>query len=210
MASIPQLLTAVIQDSRLHARFLNSLSYLEYRGARKIARALRTEDIDDDVLTHAMEEMGHALCFKKLAIKVGGEEFRLYRSPTLLAEEAIKHYFFALDQGVETMLAGLPNLSISARKRVYYFVTWLIEVRAVAVYRDYQRLLQQFGQSLSLKPILADEAGHLADVESAIAKIQQEVGIDISGLLALESELFLRTWEAMSHAAEPVVQVLPL
>ncbi len=184
------LLTDIIAQPHLHARFLNSLSYLEYRGARKIARVMNTEDIDDEVLRHATEEMGHALYFKKLALKVGGPEFRLYRPSTVLAEAALKHYFFALDRGVDELLRN-------AKKQVYYYVTWLIEERAVTVYREYQRLLTGTGQSISLKPILSDEVGHLNEVKAALSK-----DVAYAPLVALEESLFTQTWKAIAAEVE--------
>ena len=204
MEPVTSLLVKIIQDDRLHARFLNNLSYLEYRGARKIARALNTEDVDEDVLKHAMEEAKHALFFKKLAIRFGGNEFKFYRKDTLLAETAIKRYFYELDYETERLLLLAPELKASVKKATYHFVTWLIEVRAISIYREYEKLLGQYGRSISLKPILSEEALHLSDVNTQIEQMKETYGIEISPLVALEDRLFWETWTELRGSIAPI------
>jgi hypothetical protein len=192
MKNVTGLLQRLIADDQQHARFLNSLSYLEYRGARKIMRALSTRDVDDEVLSHAMEESRHALYFKKLAIKTGGPAFKTFAAENMLAPQAVKRYFFELDAGAKSVLGSAPKLA-------YLFVTWLIEERAMHVYREYERLLRLAGHTVTLKPVLADEAQHLHDVKA----ILQTSGMEkpAAQLFALEERLFEETWSAMQDEA---------
>lgn len=200
MQSLRTPLKAIIADDRLHARFLNSFSYLEYRGARKMARALESEDIDDDVLAHAMEEARHALYLKKMAMKIGGTEFKYYRPQTLLSESAIKRYIHELDStaGAVILQAHEPR---HARKAVYHFVTWLLEVRAIALYEIYEELLRSVASPVSLRPILADEENHLTYVTGHVETLRQRYGIEAAPLVELEERLFWQSWNELQQAA---------
>ena len=57
-------------NPKLHAKFLNTLSFLEYTGARKIVKSQDAEDIDMEKLSHMAEEIRHALMFKRFSNKV--------------------------------------------------------------------------------------------------------------------------------------------
>jgi len=203
------LLKRIIADENLHARFLNSMSYLEYRGARKMARALQTEDIDDQVLAHAMEESRHALYLKKMAMKIGGPDFKLYRTETLVAEESLKRYFHELDSVAKLLITAThePN---NVRKAVYHFVTWLIEERAIALYQQYEELLREVGSVVSLKPILADEENHLHFVKNHVDWLNKTDGIQLEPLVNLENRLFWQAWNEMEQAAGVVHAPIPV
>jgi hypothetical protein len=199
MVQIKDFIKQAMGDNDSHARWLNSLSYLEYRGSRKIMRALQSTDMDDEILAHALEEVRHALFFKRLAIKVGGAKFRHYRGPTLLAEAAIKHYFFVLDQAAAERVAGLGG---EVRAIVYRVVTWLIEERALKVYKEYETLLQQQAVSFSLKPVLMDEDRHLAEVRVRLDGLFHEKGVDLRSLVECEELLFAQTLSALVAALQ--------
>lgn len=197
----------LLGNDGVHSRFLNSLSYLEYRGARKIARALQTEDIDDDVLTHAMEESRHALYFKKLAIKLGGNDYRFYRTNSLLAERAIKSYFYDLDQATEKIISQQmisDPIDGSRKKAVYYFVTWLIEERAMKLYQTYEAVLTKADHWISVKPVIADEDRHLQEVKRQTEKV---TGLNFPDLLALEGQLFSQMWNEVQLDAAHLLHI---
>lgn len=158
-------------------------------------RALSTDEIDDEVLSHAMEESRHALYFKKLAMRLGGSEFRVYSSETLLAEAAIKRYFHELDRGAESQL----RTQDAGKKTVYRFVTWLIEERAIRLYALYDELLREARHPITLKPVINDEVQHLSDMKAAIQPKFSE-----RPLLELEDRLFWETWSAIEIASRAV------
>ncbi len=187
---VQQLIQTVVQSPTLHAKFLNSFSYLEYRGFRKIARSLGTEDINDETLTHTYEEVRHAVYFKRLAMKVGGQKFSSFNTDNLLSEKAIKAYFYDLDLGVAKILGAQPKL-------IYQLVTWLIEERALKVYRIYESILDQSQFDFSLKPILNDEENHLSEVQQVLKSISLEIK---NKLIELEEDCFNRTWQAFEAA----------
>ncbi len=72
----------------------------------------------------------------------------------------------------------------------YLLTTYLIEVRAGQVYTTYNRLLSERGYSLSLRSILREEAGHLAEMSGEISRIALEGFID--ELTILEANAFGR------------------
>ena len=97
----------IVAEPALHARWLNTFSYLEYVGFRKIVKSQRAEYLTAAILGHACEEGCHALSLKKLAVKLGGAEFDSYSPEVLLCDEEAKTYFQELDQSCE----GSPLIS---------------------------------------------------------------------------------------------------
>ena len=58
-----------------------------------------------EMLTHTMEEVRHALFFKRQAVRLHGDAFRTYTGENMLCASAIKKYFYDLDRGVVERLA---------------------------------------------------------------------------------------------------------
>src|SRR6188474_947111 len=67
-----RLLDRIVVDAPLHARFVNTLSRLEYVGVRKILKSRRSEHIGLDGLQHILDEAVHALRLKKAAVALAG------------------------------------------------------------------------------------------------------------------------------------------
>src|SRR3954466_7408301 len=65
------LLGDVVAVPGVHARFVNTLSRLEYVGVRKMLKSRRSERMDLDGLQHVLDEGVHALRLKKAAIGLG-------------------------------------------------------------------------------------------------------------------------------------------
>jgi hypothetical protein len=160
--NIKVFLNQIVKNPELHGRWLNSLSYLEYRGVRKIMRSQHTKDINEELLAHAMEEARHALVFKKMALKIGGPEFSTYSDNTLLAPNAIKSYFYELDKKGSEYCCH-QNSEFTPND-FYKWITWTIEERALQVYQIYDQVLKENGIDLSLNSILSDEFRHLNEV----------------------------------------------
>lgn len=144
-------LQKTIADKYLHACWLNSLSYLEYRGFRKIVRSQSTEEITKEILLHVNEEVKHALILKKLAIKIGGINFSHYSEKTMLSGQNLKKYFYNLDL----------EISKHASSNLYQAVTLTIELRALKIYRAYETLLQASQEGITIQVIIDDEEKHL-------------------------------------------------
>lgn len=157
----------VVKNDHIHACWLNTFSFLEYIGFRKIVKSQRADVLDRALLMHALEEGRHALLLKKLAVKLGGSAFDLYKPETMLCPEAAKAYFQELDHGCDEKFADLGDAERAAL--VYLYVTWLIERRALDVYGIYKKGLGDSPVAPKLTALLAEEVGHLRHVEAGIA-----------------------------------------
>lgn len=180
--TIQNLLTKIISNDHLHARWLNSLSYLEYRGARKILRSQNTENINLNMLQHIFEESKHALFFKKKAVRIGGQSFDNYHQLNTLQFSAVKNYFYCLDQLIHHYLV---EKMINARE-AYQLTSWLIEQRALIVYQIYNQLLIQYHFDFNMQFLLNEEEQHFKEV-SHLNFVNQEIKQD---LLNSEAVLF--------------------
>jgi predicted alpha/beta hydrolase family esterase len=136
---LEDLIGAVVADPALHARWLNTFSYLEYVGFCKIVKSQRAEVLTAAILGHACEEGRHALGLKRLAIKLGGAEFDSYAPEVLLCGEETRAYFQDLDKACDEAFAGRSEAERG--KLTYCYVTWLVERRALDVYHVYRRAL---------------------------------------------------------------------
>lgn len=68
---LEQLTDVVVADRTLHGRWLNTLSYLENCGARKIASCEHPTKVKEEMLKHASEEFRHAFYLKKQLSRLG-------------------------------------------------------------------------------------------------------------------------------------------
>ncbi len=156
------LIGTVVATPELHARWLNTFSFLEYVGFRKIVKSQKAEALSAEVLAHALEEGRHALSLKKLAMKIGGKGFDSYASDAMLCGEAAEDYFQTLDHACDAALSDQSEELRSAL--VYLYVTWLIEIRALEVYTAYSKALASVPGMQALDGLLAEEEQHLSRV----------------------------------------------
>ena len=156
----------ILQDQNLHAKFLNTLSFLEYIGARKIFKGRDEKSVDFETLMHMSEEVRHALLFKRLSIKVCSKK-RNYDSEGVFCFEITRRYIGDLDKYCE----GLVE-----QDDCYALVSYIIEQRAVSFYRHYSRTLEKRGGGFSLKSLLVEEERHLEEME---AKIRGNLSPDV-------------------------------
>ncbi len=191
----------VVQDDHLHARWLNTFSFLEYIGFRKIVKSQRAEVLNRSLLMHALEEGRHALLLKKLAVKLAGPAFDFYTPETMLCTDAAKTYFQELDHGCDEKFADRSDLERA--KLVYLYVTWLVERRALDVYGLYHKVLGDSEVAPKLRALLAEEVGHLRAVEAGIAAGDPDHAARSSEFEALEHRLYETFVSALAHELEP-------
>src|SRR3984957_8254334 len=89
-----QLLSRIVAVPTLHAKWLNTLSYLENCGARKIAACEHPKLVKEEMLKHAAEEFRHAHYLKRQIVKVSAP---LETYADILGGLATHHYLRALD-----------------------------------------------------------------------------------------------------------------
>lgn len=153
---IVNLLEQIVSNSSLHSRFLNTLSFLEYIGTRKIIKSQASDYFNEELLEHLNEEARHSLFFKKLAQKLSNKAMG-FRPEDLLLKKDSESYFQNLDKKSKELS---PNPFIN-----YLYTTWSIENRAIYLYSIYDKILKKHSFSFSLRFILKEEGEHLKYVE---------------------------------------------
>lgn len=83
---VTSLLNKIVQNNGLYAKWLNTLSYLENCGARKIAICEHATLVKEEMLKHASEEFRHSHYLKKQIKRISSSHFPNY-SPLLFLEE---------------------------------------------------------------------------------------------------------------------------
>jgi hypothetical protein len=169
---LESLVEKIVSDPALHARWLNTFSYLEYVGFRKIVKSQRAETLNAAILGHACEEGRHALGLKKLAVKAGGAEFDSYRPEVLLCGPEAEAYIQDLDKACDEAFATRPEAERA--KLTYAYVTWLVERRALDVYQSYRNALGETEIARKLGSLVNEEMRHLADIEAMLQACDPE------------------------------------
>lgn len=163
-------LNKVVLKNKTHAYWLNTLSFLEHIGSRKIVKSQNSHSLSFTLLEHIAEESRHAYFFKKLAQKLVEEKTcPNFEEKFMLNGKEGEKYFQQLDRSVETNLKS----SDSERSKVilflnYLYTTWLVERRALWLYEIYSDILKEKKFSFHLKPVLVDEDKHLETVEKEL------------------------------------------
>jgi hypothetical protein len=195
-AELPGVLDRIIARPVWHARFVNTLSRLEYVGVRKILKSRRSERLDQDGLQHILDEAVHALRLKKAAAALasaapaGGNVVETFADGDTLAGEAGETYLQALDRRAEEALA---DLAPDARAEVNYLLTSAaIEVRAQVFYPIYEARLRAAGAPFSVSAISKDEDRHLEEMATRLARALPDWRARLEPLLAAEEALFGR------------------
>lgn len=196
---IDQLMNRIISNTDTHARWLNTLSYLEYIGFRKIIKSQPASLMTQATLLHANEEGRHALLLKNVSLKVGGEKFDSYQSQTLLCGTEAEDYFQSVDAGAEKLLSETAT-DLKLTRLTYFAVTWLVEVRALEVYGAYTNALNGAGIASPLASLLKEEERHLQEVNEEIAGLLSE---DLrERLTVMESLCYSKYMNALTQELE--------
>ena len=162
---LKQIITGLVADDHQHARWLNTLSFMENAGARKISASEHKTDVTLIVLKHAAEEHRHAFYLKKQITKLGQNLCPTYSNDSLLTPRESRYYLNTLDIRVCKYLKSTLGLSgFQLKFAAYLLVTYAIEVRADALYPIYQEVLDEFGSKINVKSIIAEEEGHLEEM----------------------------------------------
>ena len=177
-------LKKLIDHPEIHGRFLNTLSLMEYIGARKIVKSQRESQIDSEVLAHMTEEIRHAQIFKKLALQISDGRLRTYDEEYLAAGAEGRSYLQTIDRGIESLLGH------GRFWENYLLSTLVIEERANQVYPEYARLLAPFGMDGYLKTILREEAKHLNEIREQLGGLNGLNQDQLAAIKQLEQQAF--------------------
>lgn len=181
----------IIEQPEVHARWLNTLSLMENVGARKIKNCEHPIFVNEIILKHAAEEARHAYFLKKQIQKIRKDACPTYETPYLLAAKSSYAYLNRLDVYVSRYLKRNYGLQLDKLKyAAYLLVTYAIEVRADALYPEYQKALTQFNCPVSVRKIIVEEEQHLAEMIKQLGELSAESDKMRADVVAMETDLF--------------------
>lgn len=190
-----ELLDRMIADPRLHGRWLETLSYLEMTGSRKISAYMPSQKCPLFLLQHGAEESRHAFFFKhqirKLGLDVDGDR-------EILGGVRGKWYLHMIDQFVVRSLKSSGLSGASLRDAAYLLTTLSIELRAEWLYPLYESRLRLHDIPVSLRAVIKEEEAHLDFVRQKIA--QSDLEAFIHPLMKYEAELFDKFTESLNRS----------
>ncbi len=188
---LSRIVEKVVVSDDLHAQWLNSLSMMENTGARKISKYEHPVNTTLIVLKHAAEEARHAYYLKKQIGKLTKDGCPDYSYPYLLAPIESHHYLNMLDVEACRYLKNKLHLEGRALKHgAYLLVTYSIEVRADMLYGIYQEALTRHKSKVNVKSIIAEEEGHLAEMERMLVQFHPEWEKLAADVCEIEVRLF--------------------
>lgn len=197
---LQSILSTIVNDNTLHAKWLNTLSFMENAGAKKISGSEHEQEVTLLILKHAAEEHRHAYYLKKQLAKLGDQLCETYRNDELLVPEHTRFYLNALDVKVCKYLKQNFKLSGSALKyAAYLFVTYVIEVRADELYPIYQGVLTESESKVTVKSIILEEEGHLEEMIHQLHGFAADWEAHAAAMVAIEQEMFEAWMKALSE-----------
>jgi hypothetical protein len=187
-------LKRLAQHRELHARFVNTLSLLEYIGARKILKSQKESRMTAELLAHVAEEIRHAQALKRVALKMSEGELAGYSQDELLAGSEARAYMQDVDH--TPLLEGESSRDAFTS---YLYTTLLIEERANRLYPLYEPVLAEAGYPGVLSGILKEEVAHLHDIR---VNIEGAGTPELEPLRAREEDAFGAWWAAVERATQ--------
>lgn len=184
------LLESIVKNNEIHAKWLNTLSFMENAGARKISSCEHPTQVSQIQLKHAAEEHRHAYYLKKQIGKLNPDYCKTYEKEELLASLATRQYLHSLDIKACKYLQKAFTLNKEELKyAAYLFVTYAIEVRADELYPVYQDILTKESSKIMVKSIILEEEGHLEEMINQLNEFSENWQAHAENILKIEHEL---------------------
>ncbi|KQR67524.1 hypothetical protein [Pedobacter sp. Leaf176] len=197
---LDSVLNLIVSDNILHAKWLNTLSFMENAGAKKISASEHKTNVNLIILKHAAEEHRHAYYLKKQISKVNDELCKTYTNEELLCPNHTKYYLHALDIAVCRYLKDKFDLSgYDLKFAAYLYVTYAIEVRADELYPVYQTILDEVKSKVNVKSIILEEEGHLEEMINQLVGFSDDWESHALEIIKIEKGLF-DNWVGALHA----------
>ncbi|MGM0556532.1 MAG: hypothetical protein ACQEVA_09170 [Myxococcota bacterium] len=192
-ARLKKVLNSVVEDRDLESRWLNTLSLLEFIGARKIGKTMCQTHPSATVLDHWADETRHAYAFKALCERLNQGECTSY-----LALDAATNYFQQLDQRATEWLRD--SVGVDETPLNYLLVTTLIERRAMMVYPLYRAATNHAFIADELQTIVVEEQDHRVELERQCVELLSVHDAELDDVLGLEADLFAGLLHAFGEA----------
>lgn len=189
-----QVLENIAVNSEIEARWLNTVSLLEFVGARKISRTVADRHPSLEVLEHLADETRHALAFKRLALEVGGGD-----EPEYLCPEPAATYFQSLDRELSewvVKVVGKHDEWVS-----YLLTTTMVERRAMQLYPLFRAASKQPAVREELRRVISEEQAHRVTIEKQC--LDSLKGRDLEEPTQIEERLFDAFLSALEQAVAP-------
>lgn len=202
---LEELLTKIVGCPTLHAKWLNTLSYLENCGAKMIAASEHPTLVKEEILKHAAEEFRHAHYLKRQIAKVSSEKKENYTLEFMLGGTATLHYLTALNLKACRYLKKIKLSKNALKSAAYLLVTYAIELRAKELYPIYDKVLRKAKSKVVVKSILLEEEEHLKEMEEGLQQLPLGQ-VHATHICAIESNLcflWLNAVEASPNEASP-------
>lgn len=199
---IKKLLSAIVAVPCLHAKWLNTLSFLENCGARKIAACEHPTLVKEAMLRHAAEEFRHAHHLKRQMAKIAWDPLPDYTSTHILGGLSTLHYLRALDLKTCCYLKKRGLTKAAIKEAAYLLVTYAIELRAGELYPLYDQALRHIRSSVTVRAIILEEKEHLEEMQEELRQLP--LGLFYAEQIAqFEGQLCKRWLESLSHTLKP-------
>ena len=167
---------------------------MENSGARKISHYEDPVHTNVTELQHAAEEARHAYYLKKQISKIKNSNCPDFSFPYLLAPIESHQYLNHLDICACRYLKDKMGYTGRQLKMgAYLLVTYSIEVRADMLYGIYQEALTKAGSRVNVKSIIAEEEGHLSEMERMLTNWLPDWRAHADEMCNTEHRLFA-TW----------------
>ena len=198
------ILSTIVSDHDLHAKWLNTLSYMENAGAKKISASEHKEEVTLLILKHAAEEHRHAYYLKKQLAKLDENACKTYRNTELLVPNHTRFYLSTLDVKVCKYLKQHFQLSgYDLKFAAYLFVTYAIEVRADELYPIYQQVLTDNQSKVTVKSIILEEEGHLEEMLNQLREFSPDWEKHAQSVVKMEEKMFADWMLALADTFVP-------
>ncbi len=175
-----EILKTIVNHPKLHGKFLNTLSMIEYIGARKILKSQNKENLNIIMLKHCSEELKHSIFLKSIALQVYDKLEDCYSEKTTLAYHEANNYI----QGIDNICAKFLNKKENFLN--YLLSTYTIEVRALEFYNYYNKILEDFNLDFLIK----EEHAHLDEMNNQLNLLLKDKEKIIDNAQIIEQDLF--------------------
>ncbi len=187
------ILDYIVKDNYLHAKWLNTLSYLENCGARKIAACEHPTLVKEEVLKHASEEFRHSYYLKRQIKKISNSPFPDYSLHLIIGSTYSLNYLNKLDLLTSRFLIKEIGLDKQeAKKMAYLLVTYAIELRAHELYPIYEEALRACKSKIYVKSIILEEENHLREMKQGLDKIH--LGLAYAKKVCMFEHILFEKW----------------
>ena len=179
----------ILTNPSLHSRWLNTLSYWENCGARKLAAYQHPTKVEEEMLKHAAEEFRHAHILKQQIRRLQAPFPHDYSVASLIGGVKAYQLLHRLEVGVSRILVDDKTEEQARGSLSYLLVTYAIEKRAEEVYSHYHEMLKSHHSPVRITSILLEEKEHLAEITEELFNVPNAISL-CEKVCKLESALF--------------------